>query len=100
MTLLLDTAKHLAPELAAGLLFWLLAGLINWATWEQDHVDWERWAGTNPKKALFVRLLRAWGPHLRKGAEAWRDYAEAQAARRGMPVAPPPAAPADPAPKP
>lgn len=89
-----------------GFLCWLAAGVMNWLLWWESHTDWEKWAGSNPKKAILVRLLRAWGPHLRKFLEVWRDQAAKQARQRGVtaPVIdlttpklpPPPKTPSDP----
>lgn len=91
-------AWHVAAPLLIGFACWLGAGVLNWLLWWEAQEDWTKWAGTNPRKALVVRLIRLVGPHLRAFAEAWSKYLAAQAARRGVDPAKvsPPAAPTPP----
>jgi hypothetical protein len=48
------------------LLVYLATGVLNFIIWFHDSEEWDRFALTHPEWAAAIRLLRAYGMHVRK----------------------------------
>lgn len=48
------------------LLVYLATGVLNFIVWFASSEEWERFARRHPRWAAAIRILRAYGMHVRK----------------------------------
>lgn len=70
----------IVPILLALVVYPAATGALNWYLWWDTPEAWDAFAAAYPKRAKWIRALRAVNPHFRKLAEVWRD----EAARRSL----------------
>ena len=70
----------IVPILLALVVYPSATGALNWYLWWDTPEAWDAFAAAYPKRARYIRALRAVNPHFRKLAEVWRD----EAARRSL----------------
>ena len=46
--------------------FIAMGALYNWVTFKRTAAEWDAYAAAHPKRAAFIRFMRAVFPHLRK----------------------------------
>lgn len=51
------------------LLAYLATGVLNFIVWFADSEEWERFSAEHPKWAAAIRILRAYGMHVRKSVK-------------------------------
>jgi Flp pilus assembly protein TadB len=48
------------------LVVYLMTGVLNAITWFHDSEEWDRFQREYPRAAFAIRMLRAYGMHVRK----------------------------------
>jgi hypothetical protein len=81
---LFDLVRPYWPTLLFFVVFPVLAAALNWALWWDTPERWDAFVAAHPKRAQWVRVLRAVAPHLRKLLTVARDGAASKGAPQAV----------------
>jgi len=79
-----DFLRPYWPTLLFFVVFPVLAAALNWALWWDTPERWDAFVAQHPKRAQWIRILRAIAPHLRKLLTVARDGAASKGAPQAV----------------